>query len=369
MTKNKSWRDVLPVHPAADLFPMMTSDELAALGENIKAHGLKVPVVLWQGPDHQKVLLDGRNRLDAMETAGMMLADSVGRLYDKVAQKTLSHDSADPFAYVVSANIHRRHLTAEQKRGLIAELLKAEPEKSNRQIAATVKVSHPTVAAVRQGLETSGDVEKVSTRVDTAGRSQPARKPWTLSSFRKATEKGAKNAKHDTVDAGAEPDGWTDERKELKRQIDEYKFKAKDAKATQKDVSDQLQSLQQELAGLRDERHSLQCELDRVKHSVALSNEDTPGEIDSEAKFREWLYDEYRAAGIDLLENHADDELAQASLAEFVDRAPLNIINLAEIMAAAGQKAALTILERHHRDWHAAQPRPEPKPEPKRRRR
>src|SRR5215216_2203690 len=38
-----SWRDVLPVHPAADLFPMMSPEDLRALGEDIKANGLKHP--------------------------------------------------------------------------------------------------------------------------------------------------------------------------------------------------------------------------------------------------------------------------------------------------------------------------------------
>jgi hypothetical protein len=47
--KAKSWRDVLPVHPAADLFPMMSPDELKVLGEDIKRNGLEVPIVL--GPD------------------------------------------------------------------------------------------------------------------------------------------------------------------------------------------------------------------------------------------------------------------------------------------------------------------------------
>jgi predicted ArsR family transcriptional regulator len=69
-----------------------------------------------------------------------------------------------------------RHLTTQQKREVIAKLLKANPEKSNRQIAGEVKVSHPTVAAVRADLETKGDVEKISTSLDKKGRRQPIHK-------------------------------------------------------------------------------------------------------------------------------------------------------------------------------------------------
>jgi hypothetical protein len=70
-----------------------------------------------------------------------------------------------------------RHLTAEQKRDLIAKLIKATPEKSNRQIAETVKVSPTTVGTVRAELEATGDVSKLDTRTDSQGREQPARKP------------------------------------------------------------------------------------------------------------------------------------------------------------------------------------------------
>jgi hypothetical protein len=38
-----SWRDHIKVHPAADLFPMMSDEELKALGERIKKNGMKVP--------------------------------------------------------------------------------------------------------------------------------------------------------------------------------------------------------------------------------------------------------------------------------------------------------------------------------------
>src|SRR5215471_11412447 len=65
----------------------------------------------------------------------------------------LLYGDADPYAYVVSANAHRRHLTREQKRELIEKLLRAQPDKSDRQIAATVKASPTTVGTVRTELE------------------------------------------------------------------------------------------------------------------------------------------------------------------------------------------------------------------------
>jgi len=61
-----SWRDHLKIHPAAELFPLMSEPELRELGEDIKAKGtIHHPIVLYQGK-----LLDGRNRLDAMEMVG-----------------------------------------------------------------------------------------------------------------------------------------------------------------------------------------------------------------------------------------------------------------------------------------------------------
>ena len=62
----RSWRDVLSVHPAAELFPQMSADELRELGEDIKKHGRlpAVPLVLWEAEKGAPpFLLDGRNRL------------------------------------------------------------------------------------------------------------------------------------------------------------------------------------------------------------------------------------------------------------------------------------------------------------------
>jgi len=67
------WRQKYKVHPAADVFPMMSDDELANLGEDIKENGQTIPVLFWNGDGQGRVLIDGRNRLEAMERIGMDL--------------------------------------------------------------------------------------------------------------------------------------------------------------------------------------------------------------------------------------------------------------------------------------------------------
>jgi hypothetical protein len=76
----------------------------------------------------------------------------------------------DPQAFVISANIHRRHLTPEQKRELIAKLLKADPTKSDRQIGETAKVDHKTVGKVRNEGEATGEIPQSDTRQGADGK-------------------------------------------------------------------------------------------------------------------------------------------------------------------------------------------------------
>jgi hypothetical protein len=174
--RKSSWRDHLTVHPAADLFPRMSDAELRALGEDIRKNGLTslIAIIATEGENGRAYqLLDGRNRLDAMELVGITfkIGRSNGQCWLEIpdleqqlypARNVADRDTyADPYTYVISANIHRRHLTTEQKRELIAKLLTAAPNKSDRQIAKTVMAS-PTFAAKMKsiGLQPSstGDV-------------------------------------------------------------------------------------------------------------------------------------------------------------------------------------------------------------------
>jgi hypothetical protein len=164
------WRDWLAIHPAAELFAPLDAKDLDALAGDIKQHSLRTPVSIIKS-ESGFILVDGRNRLDALALLGRKIEINDSRIFQH-----LSAD-IDVYAYVISANIHRRHLTGEDKQRLTAELLKANPEKSNRQIAATVKVDHKTVGTVRSEMEGRGEIPHVDKRTDTKGRKQPAKAP------------------------------------------------------------------------------------------------------------------------------------------------------------------------------------------------
>lgn len=87
-------------HEAACLFPMMGERELQELADDIKAHGQHEPVLLLGG-----AILDGRNRYRACQIAG------VEPKFDYADGRVIG----DPFRYVASLNLHRRHLTESQR--------------------------------------------------------------------------------------------------------------------------------------------------------------------------------------------------------------------------------------------------------------
>lgn len=196
-TDKPSWRDLMPVHPAADMFPMLDDAELVALGNDIKKNGLAHPIAFIKDDDGKAILIDGRNRLAALERVGVRLqlqeptprpwrrGGAVYREYDLVTDPEincpyphflLSHSIVDdPIAHIVSINIHRRHLTQETKRAIIAQLLMETPERSDRATAALVKVDHKTVAAVRRDQEQLGSIPQLEKRTGKDGKARPAK--------------------------------------------------------------------------------------------------------------------------------------------------------------------------------------------------
>jgi hypothetical protein len=161
-----SWRNSpnIAIHPGAEGFPLLAGDELAALAKDIKENRLREKVTVINKGSKQLVI-DGRNRLDALELAGFPIVDPatdrlVKAVYIDIA-KNVDLDLVEPAkieAFIVSKNILRRHLTQDQKRDLLEKLLKAQPERSDRAIAKIANVHNETVASVRQNLEASAEI-------------------------------------------------------------------------------------------------------------------------------------------------------------------------------------------------------------------
>jgi len=118
------------IHPAADLFPLITGQEFQDLCSSIGNQGLEMPVVLT----HDGFLLDGRNRLRALFATGATERfQTLGEFY-----------ATDYPGYVMRLNLHRRHLSSEERKVLYLKLreLRGVREKggngSNQHVGANV---------------------------------------------------------------------------------------------------------------------------------------------------------------------------------------------------------------------------------------
>jgi hypothetical protein len=190
------WRDIIDIHPAANLIPPMSAEERKGTGEDIKAKGGQpdIPVVLYIDPEGPWVLLDGRSRLDAMEEQGLRIfkQDNPTRDdWDLFVNFELK-ENIDPWAFVLSANLHRRHLNNEKKRETIAAIIKARPELTDRQIGKLVKADHKTVGDERKKSKKSNGEIPHKERREASGRKARGRKPGAKESkkLRESPEAG-----------------------------------------------------------------------------------------------------------------------------------------------------------------------------------
>lgn len=94
-------------HPYANLFPMQSDEEIQSLADDIAKHGLRQPIVI----DADEMILDGRNR-----SAACVIAQ-VKPIYEPFVGS-----DAQKLAYVVSVNVHRRHLTTAQRAEIAATI-------------------------------------------------------------------------------------------------------------------------------------------------------------------------------------------------------------------------------------------------------
>jgi ParB-like chromosome segregation protein Spo0J len=98
----------LEFHEVANIFPMMSADEYAALVNDIRANGQREPI--WT---HEGKIIDGRNRYRACQELRLT---PLLREWD---------GNGSLVAFVVSLNLHRRHLDSSQRAVIGLEVEKA----------------------------------------------------------------------------------------------------------------------------------------------------------------------------------------------------------------------------------------------------
>jgi hypothetical protein len=150
--------DLIPVHPEAERYPWLSDDELTVLAADIAANGQREPISLL--PDGR--IVDGRNRWLACQIADV-----------EPECVTVPLTEGEIPAFVKSKNAHRRHLTREQVRELIATALAKNPDRSNRAIGDETGTDGKTVARVRAALEATEEIPQLAT---TRGKDEKVRK-------------------------------------------------------------------------------------------------------------------------------------------------------------------------------------------------
>jgi hypothetical protein len=163
---------MLEFHPLANLFPLIEGRDFDELVADIREHGVREQIVLHEGR-----ILDGRNRYRAAMHLGL-----ISEAEQAVAERGLEpgwHTSRDadsrngegsfigfdparqgePIAFVLSLNLHRRHLSESQRALIAADLGKMkqgrpsewnkDPNRDDK--PASLRDSKPELTARQRG--------------------------------------------------------------------------------------------------------------------------------------------------------------------------------------------------------------------------
>lgn len=151
------------LHPLCVLFPRMVDDAFLALTKDIRENGLREPIVV-----HDGMILDGGNRYRACLQAG-------------VEPTFREFDGDNLVTFVLSANLHRRHMTAGQQAAIVAsaqDWAKAQPasrpEKAGNLAPLSEKAGNLAgLSTVADRAAQSGASERTQRMADKVARKDP----------------------------------------------------------------------------------------------------------------------------------------------------------------------------------------------------
>jgi hypothetical protein len=141
----------LGFHPAADLLPLLEGPEFDALVADVRAHGLREPIVLLDG-----AILDGRNRYRACRAAG---------IEPRFQQWIPRHEGDRPLAFVLSRNLVWRHLSESQRALVAARAANLAPGIRGDYVTAASKEAAVSQSEAATQLKVSRSLVQRATKV------------------------------------------------------------------------------------------------------------------------------------------------------------------------------------------------------------
>jgi ParB-like chromosome segregation protein Spo0J len=138
----------MEIHDVAKLFPQMNPEDYEHLMKDIEQNGLREPIVVFDGK-----IIDGRQRHRACHEVGI---EPRFREWDRRGSLV---------AFVVSLNLHRRHLTTSQRSMLAVEIKEMfEKEARERQGTRTDLRANLRGSRVGKASEHAAKIVNVSPR-------------------------------------------------------------------------------------------------------------------------------------------------------------------------------------------------------------
>ena len=145
-------------HPLACLFPPMTDEEFQVFKNNVHAHPeMNKEVWLYQGK-----ILDGRHAYRARIELGLL-----------IEFRTWNGECGSPLDFVISRNLHRRHLTSSQRAAIAVSILpRLEEQAKERQ---TTQGNHGNEGGRGNGKPFPKDLGESSSKHDGEAVAQAAK--------------------------------------------------------------------------------------------------------------------------------------------------------------------------------------------------
>ena len=125
---------MMELHPLCTYFPRMSEAEFISLKDNLEENGQIHPIYTLDG-----MILDGGNRYRALCELG-------------IVPDIIEYTGANPAQFILSTNLHRRHLTQGQSAAIVSASQSWINAQADSQLSSTAQLDTATARAKQSGV-------------------------------------------------------------------------------------------------------------------------------------------------------------------------------------------------------------------------